>query len=89
MTLARILARLRDSVGDGSIDEYHVRFFVGDVRAVVERLAACERVVAAARVLFERNEVAEYEGRIEGVMHVSLDDFNAVRDALAALDGKE
>lgn len=49
MTLARILARLRDSVGDGSIDEYHVRFFVGDVRAVVERLDACERVVDAAR----------------------------------------
>lgn len=57
------------------------------LRALHARLSACERVVKAARVLFGRNEVAEYEGRIDGVLHASLDDFNAVRAALAALDG--
>lgn len=77
MTIARILARLRDSVGDGSIDEYHVRFAVSDVRAVVERLDACERVVEAARALTS-GEVAAIMGRLR-----------AIDAALAALDGKQ
>lgn len=51
------------------------------------RLAKLEAVAEAARGLFERNEVGEYEGRIDGVMHANLDDFNGVRAALAALDG--
>lgn len=78
---ARILARLRDSVGDGSIDEYHVRFFVGDVRAVVERLDACERVVEAVRGWIDHLESkgGRYNDGVPGEL----------MDALAALDGGE
>lgn len=74
--LPRTLARLRDSVGDGSIDDHHVRFFVGDVRVVVERLDACERVVEAARALTDA-DIGAIRGRLR-----------AIDDALAALDGK-
>lgn len=77
--VARILARLRDSVGDGSIDEYHVRFFVGDVRAVVERLDACERVVDAARSFRRADTSGSFNDRVAC--------GKALDAALAALDG--